>query len=535
MLNVFRDNLKHLKWLLWIVAASLTLYLGAYCGRDQSGGGSGAEWAARVDGEVIPAAKFVESARRMDDYYRQLLGEQYDRMKPQLNLGRQAIQSLVDERIQIQEARELGLEASAGEIARFIQNDSRLKEPSSGQFIGKERYAEFIRRTWPGGVEAYEKAIGDMLTAQKWTEVASESAWVTDAELEDAYRARSEKTKIDHAIVPAAGRPIDTKVSDPEADAWYASHRNDYYRAEARKIRYAIIDRQAQVSKVNVTDDEIQAYYSANQTQFSSTDGPLPLAQVREGILRQIQQQRAQERVVSEAQRIRAQIATPEDLSSVAARESLAVLERTVSREDRLPDLGASPQFREAIFSLSPDAVSEPLGITRGMAILTTDGATLPAGILPLEEVLDRVRSDILNERTRESARAAARAALAGNRSLAEAAKALGVEVKEGLELVPGQQIPGAGGPSPELEKAIFGTEATQGATGVASVPAGALVYQVTEVQRFEPAAFAAKKDALREELLAQKKTVLVQGIMDRLRQEHQVEINTDLVETVSR
>ena len=50
MLNVLRDNLKHLKWLLWVVAASMTLYLGAYFFRDSGRGGTTADWAAKVDG-----------------------------------------------------------------------------------------------------------------------------------------------------------------------------------------------------------------------------------------------------------------------------------------------------------------------------------------------------------------------------------------------------------------------------------------------------------------------------------------------------
>jgi len=286
---------------------------------------------------------------------------------------------------------------------------------------------------------------------------------------------------------------------------------------------------------VTVTDEDVRAHYSANQGQFTSSTGPLPIDQVRDGIERQIQQQRAQELVISEARRIRAQMSSPEELSSVGAREGLAVMERVVSREDRLADLGASPQFKDLIFSLSPSAVSDPVGIARGMAILTPLGTTLPAGILPLEEVRDRVRSDILNQRTRDSARAVATAALAKNKSLAEAAKALGVEVKKDLDLLPGQQIPGTGGSSPDLDRALFGPQTTRGTTGVASVPAGALLYEVAEVERFDPATFAAKKDSLREELLTQRRSALVQGIMDRLRQKHQIEINTELVETASR
>ena len=40
MLNVMRDNLKNLKWVLWIVAISLTLFLGGGFLGDRGRGGS---------------------------------------------------------------------------------------------------------------------------------------------------------------------------------------------------------------------------------------------------------------------------------------------------------------------------------------------------------------------------------------------------------------------------------------------------------------------------------------------------------------
>ena len=80
MLNVMRDNLKHLKWVLWGVAASMLLYLGAFF--DWRGSAAtGTDWAARIDGHVITAQEFLEVARSQDERYRSLLGPQYDQMK----------------------------------------------------------------------------------------------------------------------------------------------------------------------------------------------------------------------------------------------------------------------------------------------------------------------------------------------------------------------------------------------------------------------------------------------------------------------
>ena len=48
MLNVMRDNLRHLKWVLVVVALAMLGYLGAFFDMSPKGGGATADWAARV-------------------------------------------------------------------------------------------------------------------------------------------------------------------------------------------------------------------------------------------------------------------------------------------------------------------------------------------------------------------------------------------------------------------------------------------------------------------------------------------------------
>ena len=84
MLNVFRENLKSLKWLLWVVAASMTLYLGAFF-TDSCGGVTGT-WAARVNGAVIPRQDLYNRTRELDRQYQQIFGQNYTQMRPSLQL-----------------------------------------------------------------------------------------------------------------------------------------------------------------------------------------------------------------------------------------------------------------------------------------------------------------------------------------------------------------------------------------------------------------------------------------------------------------
>ncbi len=633
MLNVMRENLKHLKWVLWIVAISMVLYLGVYFTGDSKQGGEDADWAAKVDGRSIPTRQFLDVARRADEYYRKLFGAQYDQLRPQLQLGRQVVQQLVDEQVVLFEARKLGLEASQAEVARQIFADPQFRD-ADGRFVGKDRYTAVMERMWPGGVATYEKKVADDISMTKWKDLVTEPVAVSDAEVLELFRSRSDKAAIDYVVVPSSKQNLVTRISDTESRSWYEAHKETYRRGEGRRIRYFVVERQAQVPKVKVTDDDVKSAYEANRAQYNRPEqrrarqilfrvdagaapavkdqarkqaeaalariekgedfaavaralsqdtgsaqkggdvgffgtgqmvppfekaafatpvgqlaplvesefgfhaiqvtdsrpaGVVPIDEVRDGIRRQIEMRRAQEIVQSEAQRIRAGIASAKDLDAVGAKEGLRVEEKVVSREDMPGDLGAAPEFVDAVYALSPGSVSQPLGVAKGLAIVISSGSVPPA-IPALAEIQDRVRSDLLNARVRDSALAEARRAFGSHPDLASAAKALGQEVRSSGDMTPGRSLPGTGR-SPELEKAVFAPGTKVGDRGVLAVPAGAVLYTVTRREMFDPAQFEATKADLRAELAAQRRSTVLQSILEGVRQKHKIEINSEMVD----
>ncbi len=535
MLNVFRDNLKSLKFVLWFVVIGLVLYLGYYFKTGDAT--EGPNWAARVDGKALSTDKYRVALENMTEYYRKLMGERFEEIRPQLQLERQVLQQLVDEQIKLQEAGTLGIGTTPEEIARYIQNDPRLRDPATGQFVGKEIYTRSINQRWPGGVVDFEKSIGEMLTTEKWTALATESVAVSDVEVEDTYRARAEKTRLDYVVVPSAKQDVALKLTEPEVEAWYASHTSDYQRGEAKKVRVLVIDRQKQTPKVQVTDADVQANYTQNVAQFERPDKTTqPLTEVSESIRRQLEQQRAQELVQSEATRIQTGLTSAADFDAVAAREGLTVEEHVLARDERAGELGASPQFIAAVWSQTAGAVSPPLGVARGMAFMTVV-EDVPAALRPLSEVSDRVRSDVLNHRKNVAARAAAGAALAKHKTLDAAATANSWEIHKDVDAVPKQPLQGTGGSTPELDRALFSPATAKGNVGSAAVPAGAVLYSISQVERFDPATFETKKEGIREELISRKRSDFLQATMEVLREKYKdrVERNDAVVESFTR
>ena len=145
---------------------------------------------------------------------------------------------------------------------------------------------------------------------------------------------------------------------------------------------------------------------------------------------------------------------------------------------------------------------------------------------------VSQVRSDVLNNRGRQAALLAARR-IAASATLAEAAKNMKLDVKKSGDVGAGVDLPGVGH-IPELDAIFFGAGSAIGTKGSVAAPGGALAYEITRHDVFDPSKFQADKTELRDQLLQQRRGQLTQGLIENLRQKHAIEINQPLVDGVN-
>jgi hypothetical protein len=263
------------------------------------------------------------------------------------------------------------------------------------------------------------------------------------------------------------------------------------------------------------------------QVTDSRPEGVTPLEDVRDDIRRDLEVEAAQTLAQEEAARVRAEVGTTaERLAEVAEAEGLEVQSRLVVGNDPLRDIGASPEFAATVNQMEPGALSGPLRVASGMALVTVD-EVLPSSIAPFEEVQSEVQEDLQQDRARGAARKAAEKALNDHATFEAAAIALGKEPRESGDLRPGQSIPGAGGPpTAEAEAQLFGPDVNTGTRGVIDVPTGALAFEVIRREHFDPVRFEDEKGELRAELLVSERAKYGQSVLNRLRRTQDVEIN---------
>ena len=640
MLKVFRDNLKYLSWVLWLVIAVFILFVFVDFGGTVPGGQAAATSAAVTIGrQKITYGEFQQAYEQFEAFYRQSMGEQFSReLARQIGLPNQVLNRLIADRILTEEGRRMGLTVTDDEL-----RDEILRQ-FGGNFAGKEEYTRILRAN---GLrpETFEAGLRRDLLAVKVREVLAANLYIPESEVERAYRDRVERAKIRFVKLPASELSSEVTLEPGSVEAYFADNRDAYRVAERRVVTYLIVDRQAIQASIEITPEEVQAYYDENQEEFrreeqvqarhilASIDptgagpeqegrdkaralieearqriergeafaevaaevsddrgskdrggdlgyfgrgamvppfesaafgaelntlvGPVetdfgfhlievldrreggvpPLAEVETLIRQRLATARGTAATESKAReladRVTRESLAPEAWEQLAVEETGVSVETTApfTRSDYVEGIGSATAFSSRAFDLPLDGVSEPLPIGSGWAILAVESIEEPrypeldeVRAEVEEAVLERRRLELAVERLREAS-----AALADEDDLTTLAADLGLEPTE-TPLFGRRDAVGTLGRNPEVAERALALDVGE-IGGPVAVDDGAVLFEVLERQRFDPARFAEELDTERNTLRDQRFGELLDSLIAERRQELGVSFDPQLVE----
>lgn len=194
-----------------------------------------------------------------------------------------------------------------------------------------------------------------------------------------------------------------------------------------------------------------------------------------------------------------------------------------VSVTDPVGDLGSTPALQEALFSLHPGELSQPVSINRGYVILSVD-KVVATHQGTLAEVRDRVLADYRKQKAQDLAGQKAQELAKdakGATAFDKAARALGLDAKTTDPITRTSQV-GDIGPATELEAAF---NMNQGQTGGPVLLNGNwIVYQVKSKQGASPEDFAKAKDGLEKQILEEKQQTAFEAFHDALQKRYEQE-----------
>ncbi len=211
-------------------------------------------------------------------------------------------------------------------------------------------------------------------------------------------------------------------------------------------------------------------------------------------------------------------------IDSIAKQFNLQTGETSlVSVTDPVGDLGSSTALQEALFSLHPGELSQPISINRGYVIISVD-KIVPGHQGTLAEVRDRVLGDYRKEKAQSLAQQKADQLakdLKTGTVFDKAAKTLGLEAKTTDPITRTSQVADIG-PANEFSAAFSMSQGQAG--GPVLLNGNWIVYQVKSKQEASPADFAKAKDSLEKQILEQKQSTAFEAFHDALQKRYEQE-----------
>lgn len=405
MLKVMRDSFQHLKWILVFIIFMFVLLIFVNWGAGgATGRGTTEGFAARVNGDTISLNEFNRSLFLQEQRYEQMYGQRLDEQaRKSLALPQRTLSSLIEERLLLQEADRMNLNATPAEVRRKILEIPDLNP--GGNFVGAELYERYIKGNlgYPSAA-AFEELLAKELTLSKIESAIANSIVISPKSAENEFRRRSENAKIRYIINSAERAAENVKLSRDEVSKFYNENLQRYLHGEQRHVKYLLADSARIQSQIKIDEPALRSIYETSKEQYKVGDS------VRAShILIKVDPAKPEEDAPA---KVRAeQLAT--SLRSGASFDALAKANSAdPSSAAKGGDLGffqrgqMVPEFESAAFSQPIGEIGVPVKTNYGYHIIKVTEKR-PATVQPFEEVRAQLEMTAIDQRAKEQAREA--------------------------------------------------------------------------------------------------------------------------------
>jgi peptidyl-prolyl cis-trans isomerase D len=274
MLDRMRRHQSWLKWILGVVVvAFIFIYVPSFLGTP--GGNSSANAAiATVDGRKILVGTYQRAYDQQVQAIRNAYGDQFnDQMLQQMGIARRLLQQLMDDEAVQVEAERLGLRVSDEELSQRIQSIPGFKDPTTGKFIGDAAYQRLLKVQRPPIIATeFEREIRRQMLGEKMQALVTGWVQVEDNEVDQEYRKRNEKVKLELAVFTATQFRNTIQPTEAELTAQFSANIDKYRLPEKRRVKYLAVDSNSLKAKMTATPQEIQALYEQNKASYSTPE-----------------------------------------------------------------------------------------------------------------------------------------------------------------------------------------------------------------------------------------------------------------------
>jgi peptidyl-prolyl cis-trans isomerase D len=241
-----------------VLGGSMLLYLVPQT--PGTGEASSTDIIAKVGDETVSTAEVRQQLAEI---------EQRNQVPKQLEslYVRQILNQLIFQKEIEYEAKRVGIRVSDQERADRIRQF--LPTAYNGDtFVGMDRYASEVQARFQLTVPVFEELVRQGLLQDKFRKLVTDGVSVGPSELQDEFRYKNEKVKLDYAFIKP--EDLEAKITPEEAEikASYDKNKSRYQIPEKRVVRYGLIDLNQLRQTAQISDDELKAQYQQNIQQY---------------------------------------------------------------------------------------------------------------------------------------------------------------------------------------------------------------------------------------------------------------------------
>ncbi len=401
MLDLIRKKQKSVivKVVFWTIIAAFvgTIFLVWGKGSDRSGQTSTV--AATVNQTEISYEEFQSAYSNLYRLYQSIYRDQFTpALERQLGLRQQALDSLIEQALLLQEADRIGLEVSKKELVDSIAEFPAFQE--NGVF-NKDRYLQVLnyQRMTPEGFEAQQR---QQLLAEKARQHLQEGVSVSDEEIEQEFRDQNEKINLAFLGLAPALYETRVKIDEEALKAFFADNLENFRTPETIALSYLQFEPARYAKEVAFTEEDLEKYYRRHLDQFEiqeQVDASHILIKVAAD---------ADEATKNTKRELARKV-----LDEARAGKDFATLARTYSDDTGSASKGGKlgfftrgtmvGPFETAAFALKPGDLSDIVETNFGFHVIKVEGY-IEAGIKPMDQVLEEVKTGVRKDKAHQLA-----------------------------------------------------------------------------------------------------------------------------------
>lgn len=218
IMRFFRKK-KNMKIILWVIA--ILIIPGFLIWGVGIEGNKGQYYAARVNREYITLREYYREVGEIEEQYRKIFGEKTFDILKDLNIEQGVLESMIREKLLLQEARKRRIRVSNSEIVDVVKSDPAFLD-EKGRF-DENKYRTVISSYPPEELRKIEEEIKKRITIEKLKEmvIAERNISVSEEEIDKYIR----ENQIKEADRESVKRRLLWRKREEYFNQWYADKR----------------------------------------------------------------------------------------------------------------------------------------------------------------------------------------------------------------------------------------------------------------------------------------------------------------------